>query len=350
MSLSSDLVSQFAKITNDGNERESKEVTLYGEIVQFEDSLCVKFDGSNELTPAVTTSTIKVGDRVSAVIKNHTAIVTGNFSDPSASSDALNGIKTTTSSIDLVVRDYGIRIDNMGVKFTGLIDGTTIIDGACIKTGMIDAERLNLKGAITFADLDEETQTIIENAAPVSQFSVDGINDWHDIMTSSDYFRRDSTDGGETWSAVYQFRGKDGANGSSASVPNYIKRTYIDSVEIQSPTIKGNDISVYGTFQTIGDVGGNIETTGYMGAAKGMTGDGVETYGVALSNSWNAQSYAVGENYVIVTNGGIRLQAGENRLYITDEGLRINIDNGGAYYNGQEIGSGGSSSVIAVWG
>ena len=34
--------------------------------------------------------------------------------------------------------------------------GTTTINGACIKTGTIDAERLNLTGAISFADLEQD--------------------------------------------------------------------------------------------------------------------------------------------------------------------------------------------------
>jgi hypothetical protein len=42
------------------------------------------------------------------------------------------------------------------VTFEGLAGGTTTIDGACIKTGKINADRLQLTGAISWSDLDVE--------------------------------------------------------------------------------------------------------------------------------------------------------------------------------------------------
>ena len=51
------------------------------------------------------------------------------------------------------------KIDLTGfVTFTGLSGGTTTIDGACIKTGEISAERINLTGSITWSDLSESVQ------------------------------------------------------------------------------------------------------------------------------------------------------------------------------------------------
>lgn len=47
------------------------------------------------------------------------------------------------------------------------------------------------------------------------QFSVDGVSGWHNFMTASDKYRRDSLDGGATWGAAYQFRGTDGQNGQN---------------------------------------------------------------------------------------------------------------------------------------
>lgn len=51
------------------------------------------------------------------------------------------------------------------VTFDGLSDGTTTIDGACIKTGTIDADRLNLTGAIAFSDLQSALGSQIQNTA-----------------------------------------------------------------------------------------------------------------------------------------------------------------------------------------
>ena len=55
------------------------------------------------------------------------------------------------------------------VTFTGLANGTTTINGGCIKTGLIDADRLNLTGAITFSDLSSSVQNDIDDALSTAQ-------------------------------------------------------------------------------------------------------------------------------------------------------------------------------------
>lgn len=325
MNLSSDLVSQFAKITNDNTQRSTEETILYGEIVQFGDELCVKFDGSDQMTPAVTTSAIKVGDRVSAVIKNHTAIITGNLSDPAVGNEK-------------------VRIDidqQVGVIFTGLEEGTTIINGACIKTGTIDAQYLNLTGAIQFVDLAQEVVDELNDAELIAEEAMVAADEAYDIAVEA----RDIAE--------------------SISLPNYIKSTYIASTEIRSPEITGNNISVYGTFQTKGHDGVSMITTGYMGAVKGLDAAGNITLGVALSNDWNADDYSISDKYVIVTNGGARMQAGNNSVVVTTSGAELNYSNGAyrirvdssgcRYYDGSSwndigSGSGGDVTVTPVWG
>lgn len=55
------------------------------------------------------------------------------------------------------------------VSFTGLASGTTTIDGACIKTGTIDAEYLNLTGAIRWRDLSSSVQNDINDAYSMAE-------------------------------------------------------------------------------------------------------------------------------------------------------------------------------------
>ena len=87
MDLSNDLISQFVKITNDSSTKnKSKEATVYGTAVEYEDQMYVKIDGSDLLTPISTTADIKDGDRVTVMIKDHNATITGNITSPSASS------------------------------------------------------------------------------------------------------------------------------------------------------------------------------------------------------------------------------------------------------------------------
>lgn len=81
MVLSHDLVSQFVQATKD-EPTEVKESVVYGTVQ--EDTHYVKLDGSDILTPVSTTTVVGAGDRVTVMIKNHTATITGNVSNPSA--------------------------------------------------------------------------------------------------------------------------------------------------------------------------------------------------------------------------------------------------------------------------
>jgi hypothetical protein len=87
MGLSSDLVSQFVKITKDDTKTKT-ETTVYGTaIVESDGSMYVKFDNSEQKTPVSKTTTVKNGDRVLVRIKNHTATIIGNTTSPSVNED-----------------------------------------------------------------------------------------------------------------------------------------------------------------------------------------------------------------------------------------------------------------------
>jgi hypothetical protein len=121
---------------------------------------------------------------------------------------------------------------------------------------------ISLGGNITF---ENASSIIWGNNAPVKyQFSVDGSTNWHDTMQTTDKYRRDSLDGGTTWGSPYQFVGTDGADGSSANVPEYIKLQGIDftnitGASVESPTLLGGVIKgadVYGgNFYDLNHVG-----------------------------------------------------------------------------------------------
>ena len=83
MRLPKSLITEFVKITND-KFKENKETTVYGNIVKNGEQTYVKIDGSDVLTPVSTTADAQQGERVTVLIKNHTATVTGNMSSPSA--------------------------------------------------------------------------------------------------------------------------------------------------------------------------------------------------------------------------------------------------------------------------
>lgn len=108
MSLSSDLISEFVKVTKD-DEKPKSETVVYGTTVVYEGSTYVKLDGSELLTPVSTTSATKNGERVTVMIKDHTATITGNMSSPSARSgdvkDIAGELNTEKGRIDDLVTE-----------------------------------------------------------------------------------------------------------------------------------------------------------------------------------------------------------------------------------------------------
>ena len=91
MTLTQDLITAFAKITND-DKKDTKETTVYGTTVIQNGSRYVRIDGSDVLTPVQSTAVIRSGARVTIMLKDHQAIVTGNLTDPSASSEDLTNV------------------------------------------------------------------------------------------------------------------------------------------------------------------------------------------------------------------------------------------------------------------
>lgn len=103
MALSDELISQFAKITKD--DKNEKEPQVYGTIVEYNGSKYVKLDGSDLLTPISSTAAAEPDDRVTVSIKNHTAIVTGNISSPSARETDVVKMGSKISEFEIVIAD-----------------------------------------------------------------------------------------------------------------------------------------------------------------------------------------------------------------------------------------------------
>ena len=127
MDLNSILVSEFAKITNDNKETVNEGTTVYGTYRVDGDGAYVQIDGSDTRTPVVTTASAKSGDRVTVLIKNHRAIITGNMTDPSASSETvrtldlgLGGLNDTIRNVSNSVSDLSGEVDGISTQVTGM--------------------------------------------------------------------------------------------------------------------------------------------------------------------------------------------------------------------------------------
>lgn len=99
MELSNELVTQFAKITKDEKETQTDTV-VYGVVVEQDGKKYVNIDGSDILTPMTSTTNVGAGERVTILIKNHTATITGNISSPSARGSEVDGVKTELSAVN----------------------------------------------------------------------------------------------------------------------------------------------------------------------------------------------------------------------------------------------------------
>ena len=101
MELSNDLISQFIRATQP-EPTAKKETIVYG-TVRYDGQTWVQLDGSELYTPLSTTADIKDGDRVTVMVKDHTAIVTGNLTDRSASSGTVTQLGGQVAEMDIVL-------------------------------------------------------------------------------------------------------------------------------------------------------------------------------------------------------------------------------------------------------
>lgn len=138
MSLPSYLISQFAKATND-TKKHSKETTIaYGTTVEYNGVIYVKLDGSDMLTPVVSTADAISGERVMVTIKNHAATITGNITSPAARTDdlksintGLGGVQENLDSTQAVTDDNEARINSAETILDELLSAiaTLVTDG-----------------------------------------------------------------------------------------------------------------------------------------------------------------------------------------------------------------------------
>ena len=99
MYLPKNIISEFVKITND-QPKEKAETTVYGRIVKNGGNVYVRLDGSDILTPVTTTTDTLEGERVTVLIKNHTATVTGNITSPAARTDDVRQIGSDVNNLN----------------------------------------------------------------------------------------------------------------------------------------------------------------------------------------------------------------------------------------------------------
>lgn len=181
MALSNDLISQFVKATKD-KDTSKKEATVYGTAVEYNGEIYVRVDGSEHLTPVSKTTNVNVGERVTVMIKNHTATVTGNLSSPSARTEDVEVIGDQVSDFDTILADC-VRteaLDAQVARIDDLVAGSVDILGRLTATeadvdwlevNKLDAETAELTYA-TIENLDAVNIEVEELQANYGEFTV----------------------------------------------------------------------------------------------------------------------------------------------------------------------------------
>ena len=253
MDLSKQLVKDFVEVTGDSKRTDT---TVYGTIVENNGTMCVRIDGSDEITPIVSTTTVKEGDRVTVHIRNHQTVVTGNTTNPSIGINEENGLRSaieqSINSIRLEVADdingLNSRLDITNTSITTIVEKQDkfsefqqTVEGFSFMgsggTVKISGGNIDLTGCITLSDMTDATKEAVTGSK--SEFSPDGTSNWTTVMTSVDKYRRDWDYNKNAWGPVYQFRGTD------ATVPTYITQTVIAKGKVQAPYIMGTEFSIH---------------------------------------------------------------------------------------------------------
>ena len=158
------MAKSFAEVANKVNENKKEGVT-YATIVEYNDTLYAKLDGSSILTPISSTVNITNGDRVIVMLRNHVAVITGNLSDPSASGQAVTEIDSKVTTLNDVVADKvntkeleaeKARIDSLEADNITVNEKLTAVEA---DIGTLTADNATINGKLTAAEADIDNLT-----------------------------------------------------------------------------------------------------------------------------------------------------------------------------------------------
>lgn len=207
MSLSSELIDQLVKVTQNTEPRD-KDNTAYGTVVIMGSKKYVKIDGSDLMTPVSSTVAVENGDRVIVMIKSHSATITGNTSSPAASDKKVTELGTKISDFEIVIADK-VSAKELDVQI-GRIDDLTA-DNATIKESLtankasiddLTAKNAEITGTLEAnkAKIDDlDAKKLDTEVADIKYASVDSLDatDANLRNLKSDYAQFEKTTTGE---------------------------------------------------------------------------------------------------------------------------------------------------------
>ena len=175
MSLDKKVIKDFVAAVNKKEETKTPTI-LTGTVHREGGTVSVKIDGSESLTPVSTVINVEDGERVTVIIENHKAMITGNLSSPAARGNEVEdlkvivGDKVSTAELDAITAKVG-KIDGDVANFkettteklTAQDANIKKIDGDVASFKETTTEKLNANSAAigsldsTFANFKDAT-------------------------------------------------------------------------------------------------------------------------------------------------------------------------------------------------
>lgn len=293
MELSNDLIAQFVKTTRDEPKKATEKI-VYGKAVISDEKIYVQLDGSTLLTPATTTADVKDGERVTVLIKDHSAIVSGNITTPSASSAS--------------VKALGETIETNNVKVNGRLDAVEAQIGDLDVTGRLTAAEAEID------KLNAGTATIDDLNATNAE-----IDKLHSNMLSA-------SDANITYAKISELDATNAeiddlkANKLSAQDAN-ITYAKISDLEATNGNITNLSSEVANIDTLIfGSASGNVIQTNFSNSVIAQLGDA--QIKSAMIENVSADKIVAGD---IITNN-VRVKSEDGSLLISDETIQIKDD------------------------
>lgn len=232
-------------------------------------------------------------------------------------------IKQTSNEISSTVTRLEGKVDKNTGDITTLNQTTSEIkqtaDGLTSTVTRVENKVNAQDGKIE--EINQTTSTLSQTAEEIRQ-EVNGKVDGDDVQSAITNNLNGLTlsynnSGVSGDNSCYITLSKDGVSiGGVVQMTNVTADT-ISASNITAGTLNADDISVNNSFA----VKVNDTVYGYIGAALGGDAQGNTTYGATLRS-------ADGNSYVIVTNGGVRMQKGNTSIWVTDDGISYRINGG----------------------
>ena len=342
MGLTNDLISQFAKITKDTKES-SKESTVFGTAVKYNDSMYVRIDGSDLLTPAITTADVNPGERVIVMIKNHSATITGNVTSPSANgTDVKDAIVKADNSTNKITEFEILIADKVSTSAfdaqVGRID-TLYSDTVTIKQNLaaneatikdLTAEHVTINQRLTANEASIENLETTKLNADVAVITYATIKDL--TATNADIYNLRSTYADFEVATTKRLTAIDATidslDATYATITDLnTERARIDVLEAGSLSANSAlikqlqaDIADIDTL-IFGSASGDVIQTSFANAVIAQLGNA--QIKSAMIESVSADKITAGD---IITNN-VRVMSDDGKLLISDETIQIRDEN-----------------------